>query len=296
MRVGLICALAAATLLSGCYPYRMAGADVVLTDQRLEAAGLRGASGAGLAEVGARLGLTVTEETIDAPFGSVALTRFEHAAPRPLIVFCGGNMFRRKMGGQRIVALLEPLADVWIFDYPGYGNSAGEGTPEQFVATGQVVAARVDSAFADGRAGDLAFWGHSLGGTVCADIAGRAATPSDTVLVATFQSFDQVIRAGASTRAGPLGRLVRPILAADVPTYDIVRSLDGYAGTAIVVAARDDAVVPFLASSRVERALSRRGVDTRMIALPNGDHSRIHETPGLMSDLAAALSTVGFGD
>ena len=295
MRGGLICALAAATFLSGCYPYRMSGADVVLTDQRLAVAGMRGTPGASLAEVGERLSLAVTEEMIEAPFGPVALTRFEHPTPRPLVVVCGGNMFRREMGGQRIVALLEPLADVWIFDYPGYGDSAGEGTPEQFTAAGQVIAARVDRAFAQGRTGDLAFWGHSLGGTVCADIAGRATTPSDTVLVATFQSFDQVIRAGAAAQAGPLGGLVRPILAADVPTYDIARSLAGYGGTAIVVAARDDDVVPFLASSRLERALSRQGVETRMIAVPNGDHSRIHETPGLTSEIAAALSTAGFG-
>lgn len=296
MRTSLICAMAAATLLGGCYPYRMTGEDLIPTDARLAASGYRLTPGIPLAEMGARLGLSVTEETLDAPFGSIALTRFEHAQPRPLIVFCGGNMFRREVGGQRIAALLEPLGDVWIFDYPGYGDSAGEGRPEEFTAMGRAISARVDRAFAEGRTGDLAFWGHSLGGTVCADLADRAGTPSDVVLVATFQSFDQVVRAGASARAGPLGMLVRPILDEDLPAYDIARSLDGYGGTAIVVAARDDATVPFLASSRLEQFLRREGVATRMIVVPAGDHSRIHETPGLLPQIAEALHPAGFGD
>jgi pimeloyl-ACP methyl ester carboxylesterase len=249
-RILAVAALTAA-LLSGCYPYRLTGEDVVPTDARLTAAGARITPGVPLAQIGAGLGLTVTEETLPAAFGPVALTRFEHATPRPLIVFCGGNMFRRTLTGQRIVPLLAPLADVWIFDYPGYGDSAGQGTPDQFEAMSQAVSARVDAAFASGRTGDLAFWGHSLGGVVCGDLAGRTAHPSDIVLMATFQSFDQVIRAGAAQKAGPLGGLVRPMVAADVPTFDVARSLQGYRGTAIVVAARDDAAVPFLASARL---------------------------------------------
>ena len=252
--------------------------------------------GTPLADIGARLGVTVTEETIGAPFGPIALTRFEHAQIRPLIVFCGGNMFRRELGGQRIVSLLEPLGDIWIFDYPGYGDSAGEGRPEQFATTGQAIAARVDRAFAEGRTGGLAFWGHSLGGTVCADIADRTEMASDIVLVSTFQSFEQVVRAGAAARAGPLGMLVRPVLDEDLPTYDIGRSLNGYAGTVVVVGARDDNTVPFLATARLEQALSREGVVTRMIAIPTGDHSRIHETPGLVPRIAEALREAGFGD
>lgn len=296
MRTSLIWAMAAATLLGGCYPYRMIGEDLIPTDERLAASGYRLTPGVPLAEMGARLGLSVTEERVDAPFGPIALTRFEHAEPRPLIVFCGGNMFRREVGGQRIVALLAPLGDVWIFDYPGYGDSSGEGQPEQFTAMGRAISARVDRAFVDGRTGDLAFWGHSLGGTVCADIADRATTPSDVVRVATFQSFDQVVRAGASARAGPLGMLVRPVLDGDLPTYDIARSLEGYGGTAIVVAARNDDTVPFLASARLDQVLRREGVATRMIVVPSADHSRIHETPGLMPQIADALQTAGFGD
>jgi len=88
------------------------------------------------------------------------------------------------------------------------------------------------------------------------------------VLVATFQSFDQVIRAGAAARAGPLAALVRPVVGDDVPTLDIGRSLAGYGGTVIVVAARDDAVVPWLASDRLEKALRRQGLATLRTSPP----------------------------
>lgn len=269
---------------------------MVPTDQRLLASGSRLAPGPALAIVGQRLGLNVTEETLAASFGPVALTRFEHGEPRPLIVFCGGNMFRRSVTGPRMVEALAPFGDVWIFDYPGYGGSAGEGRPVEFDAMAAVVSARVDRAFAEGRQGDLAFWGHSLGGLVCSDLAGRSRTPSDLVLVATFQSFDQVIRAGAAARAGPLAALVRPVVGDDVPKLDIARSLAGYGGTAIVVAARDDAVVPWLASDRLERTLRRQGVETQRIDLSSGDHSRIHETPGLMAQIGTALTATDFGD
>ena len=295
LRTLVIAATAAATL-AGCYPYRLTGDDVIPTDARLTAAGARITPGVPLAQIGAGLGLTVTEETLPAAFGPVALTRFEHATPKPLIVFCGGNMFRGELTGQKIVPLLAPLGDVWIFDYPGYGDSGGQGTPDQFEAMNRAVAARVDQAFASGRTGDLAFWGHSLGGTVCGDLAGRTAHASDVVLVATFQSFDQVIRAGAAQKAGPLGGLVRPIVSDDVPRFDVGAALDGYRGAAIVVAARNDASVPFLASSRLEQTLRREGVATRMIVLPSADHSRIHETPGLIDQIGEALKSAGFGD
>ncbi|HWQ85282.1 alpha/beta hydrolase family protein [Brevundimonas sp.] len=288
--------LATSVVLGGCYPYRLSGDDVVPTDRRLAASGYRISAGVDLADAGRRLGLAVTEETIAAPFGAVALTRFEHAQRRPLIVFCGGNMFRREVSGQKIVQLLAPLGDVWIFDYPGYGDSSGDGRPREFEEMNAAIAARVDRAFGEGRTGDLAFWGHSLGGTVCGDLAGRSATPSDVVLVATFQSFDQVVRAGAAARAGPLGRLVRPVIADDVPGFDIARALDGYDGTAIVVGARNDATVPWEASSRLERALRRQGVATQLIVLASGDHSLMHEEPGLVARIGQALRDAEFGD
>lgn len=288
--------LAAAVALGGCYPYQLTGDNVVPTDQRLASSGYRLSPGPALAEVGEQLGLTVTEETVSATFGAVALTRFEHAEDRPLIVFCGGNMFRREVSGQKIVQLLEPLGDVWIFDYPGYGDTPGAGRPLEFESMSAAIAARVDRAFADGRTGDLAFWGHSLGGTVCGDLAGRSDTPSDVVLVATFQSFDQVVRAGAAARVGPLAGLVRPVIGEDVPRFDIVRALDGYEGTAVVVGARDDATVPYLASARLEQALRRQGVATQLVILESGDHSKIHETPGLITRIGEALSDAEFGD
>jgi len=291
-----VIAVAAAATLSGCYTYRLTGDDVVPTDARLTAAGMRMTPGLPLAEVGARLGLTVTEETLPAAFGPVALTRFEHSTPKPLIVFCGGNMFRRELGGQKVVALLAPLGDVWIFDYPGYGDSAGQGTPDQFEAMNQAVSARVDHAFATGRTGDLAFWGHSLGGTVCGDLAGRTDHASDLVLISTFQSFEQVIRAGAAQEAGPLGGLVRPVVGDDVPRFDLGAALQGYRGTAVVVAARNDDTVPFLATSRLEQTLRREGVSTRLIVVPAADHSGIQETPGLIDQIVDALKAAGFGD
>lgn len=278
-----------AVLLAGCYPYRLDGADVVPTDSRLSAFGYRMAPLQSMDALGARHGLQVTEEVLDATSGPVALTRFEHGDPRPLIVFCGGNMFRRGSGAQAVLERLAPWGDVWVFDYPGYGDTAGEGMPDEFQAVGRAITARVERAFADGRDGKLVFWGFSLGGLVCGDLAGRTAVSSDVVLLGTFLSFDQVVRAGAAAKVGPLARLVQPVIGSDVPAYDIARSLKGYDGKAVVVASRMDAVVPWLASARLEMALRDQGVATVMIDLPSGDHSGIHEIPGVIARIGEAV-------
>lgn len=278
-----------AVLLAGCYPYQLDGSDVVPTDTRLAASGYRMAPLQPLEVLGAQYGLTVTEETLNAASGPVALTRFERGEARPLIVFCGGNMFRRGSGSDAVLERLSALGDVWVFDYPGYGDTAGEGLPEQFEAVGAAISARVERAFENDRKGDLVFWGFSLGGLVCGDLAGRTRVPSDVVLLGTFQSFDEVVRAGAAARVGPLAVLVRPVISDDVPAFDIARSLQGYGGKAVVVATRTDAVVPWLASSRLERALREQGVSTQMIDLPTGDHSGIHDVPGAMEQISDAI-------
>lgn len=290
-RRGLIVGIAALAV-GGCYPYRLTGDDVVPTDARLAATGYRLPPGQTLADTGERLGLTVTEERLPAAFGDIALTRFEHAQPRPLIVFCGGNMFRREVSGARTVELLAPHGDVWILDYPGYGDTPGAGRPDEFAQLAEAVADRVDRAVAGGRPAGVVFWGHSLGGLVCGDIAGRTEAQSDLVLMATFQSFDQVVRAGATALVGPLGGLVRPVIGDDVPAVDLAEALAGYEGAAIVVASRDDDVVPFLASARLEAALRRQGLSTRLVAIPSGDHSRIHEVPGLVTRVVETLEGV----
>ncbi|RZJ39473.1 MAG: alpha/beta fold hydrolase, partial [Brevundimonas sp.] len=106
--------------------------------------------------------------------GPIGATRIRTAdTGRPLILFCGGNMFRRAAAGGYRAQVLAPFGDALMFDYPGYGDTAGLDNFANFRAVGEVVADEARrQADAEGR--KLIVWGHSLGGIVCAGAAQRA--------------------------------------------------------------------------------------------------------------------------
>lgn len=149
--------------------------------------------------------LTLNADVLSLPYsgGSIGVTRVRTGrADAPLILFCGGNMFRRSAAAGKVAAKLEPFGDVLMFDYPGYGDTTGEADYAAFMAAGTVVAdaarARAD---AEGR--PLIAWGHSLGGPVCAQAAKRIRADA-LVLETTTPS------ARAAIYDGRLGPALRP--------------------------------------------------------------------------------------
>jgi hypothetical protein len=80
--------------------------------------------------------------SIPYPGGAVAATRIRTGADRtPLILFCGGNMFRRRVNTFSAARKLTPFGDVLMFDYPGYGETPGTADVAGFRAAGEAVAA-----------------------------------------------------------------------------------------------------------------------------------------------------------
>ncbi|MBI2249281.1 MAG: alpha/beta fold hydrolase [Brevundimonas diminuta] len=107
--------------------------------------------------------------------GQLATTRLSSTKDdqAPLILFCGGNMFRQSAYGGLVGGQLAAFGDVLLFDYPGYGASTGASDIAGMKAAVAAMAARA-RAIADREQRRLILWGHSLGGTVCAEGAVNA--------------------------------------------------------------------------------------------------------------------------
>lgn len=277
--------------LGGCVSYRLGANDLLEPNSQLAARGEAAPRPTPMTRA-IPPPFTVTEESLAADFGRVALTRVESDPLKRLIVFCGGSAFRQDVRGALTARELVPFGDVWTFDYPGYGRSDGSADPAEFDALTRSLARRIDAAFTDGRRGRLVFWGHSFGGGVCAKLAAAVGTPSDLVLVGAFQDYQSVVRARARRLAGPLGLLIRPVIAADVPNPDIVETLGDYEGGIVLAAIREDVVVPFSASADLERRLRMLGKRTRLVSFTGGDHVRFYEAEDFEPGMRRALEGV----
>ena len=101
------------------------------------------------------------------------------------------------------------------------------------------------------------------------------------------------MRARAARAAGPLGRLIRPVIAPDVPRTDMVRTLADYDGPIIVAASRNDQVVPYRASAELARSLRAVNRRAELVSFETGEHVAFQTWPGFKTRLAQALAQTG---
>jgi len=268
----------AALLLAGCVSVAVEETSFFWPDSRVRAEGV--VLGANPPPVGAE---TLSLRYAGGPVGA-SLIRAQ-GAERPLILFCGGNLFRRASAGGSAAAKLLPFGDVLMWDYPGYGGTAGEATLSAFRAAGEVVAAEA-RARADREGRRLILWGHSLGGVVCAQGAAMA-RPDALVLEATTPSAAAVV----DDEAGIWRPLVRVTLSPDLAAASIPQALRGYGGKVVVLeAGRDQTLSPRL-SRRLERELKAQGVRVERLVFPQAEHNDIGRQPDFQSRLANALAS-----
>ena len=205
-------------------------------------------------------------------------------ADAPLILFCGGNMFRRaSAGGSRSRALL-PLGDVIVFDYPGYGETAGPDSIANFRAVGEVVtdAARA-AADAEGRR--LIVWGHSLGGVMCAGAAQRARAD-----VLVLETTTPGAKATVAQQVGLMRPFVRVRLAPALADIEIPAALEGYDGKVVVLEAGQDETLPAALSRQLARRLQSQGLEAERLVFPEARHNEVPRQPDFAARLTSALA------
>ena len=101
-------------------------------------------------------------------YSLVQSSKSEDDADRPLILSCYGSGGDRPNHGVYYTEKLLPWGDVLQFDYPGYGDSSGTASIPAIIKISPDIVE-----FANEQAGDrpLMFWGHSLGGFFCPEMA-----------------------------------------------------------------------------------------------------------------------------
>lgn len=226
-------------------------------------------------------------ETLSVPYpgGAVAATRIRTGrTATPLILFCGGNMFRRRVNTFSAARKLTPFGDVLMFDYPGYGDTPGQADVAGFRAAGEAMAAAA-RAQADAERRPLIAWGHSLGGPICSEAA-RLARADALVLEATTPSA----RAAVYQQAGLMAAFLRFDIAPGLDAINIPATLQDYPGRVVVLTAgRDDTLPPAL-SRRIARDLTAQGIEVQHIVFPAAGHNDIGRQPDFQTRLSAALA------
>lgn len=305
-------ALAGALSLSGCLTFQIGEGSVFVPRPAPKAATLAdmrvlGEEGFERVGAGARPPMVSDPVQFRAPDGAVLTARIAHdfltdpasglrlgttfisveTKGRPLIVHCSGNAGLRYDDAVGYAAKALPFGDVLQFDYPGYGDSSGIARAADFEAATQLMAADAAARAADGR--PLIFWGHSLGGFVCARMAASVATTDAMIFETSARNADEV-----ATRWRPwFLPMVNFVPAPGLAGYDNATVLRDFAGPVLVMAAgRDRTLPPDLAAALAE-ALQAQGNKVTYVYFAEADHLGVPYAPafrGVISDFLKAFA------
>ena len=218
-----------------------------------------------------RHGLTETTS------GSIAWSLFTvpeaAGAARPLIVHCAGNAGDRYNSASAYSNKALPYGDVLTFDYPGYADSAGTPSAASMEAASAAVVALAQD-MAQGR--DIVFWGHSLGGFVCARLAADTPGTDGLILETTARNADQVADAWTPWYARALVRIdVAPSLAG----YDSAADAARFGGPVLVLGASEDDTLPVRLARTLAADLTALGAPVTYVEFDGAGHINVPSHP-----------------
>ncbi len=236
----------------------------------------------------------VAHGRIGAGADSIAYTlmaRVNAGANRPLIVRCLGNAGTRQKNGLVYGMTALPYGDVLLFDYPGSGETGGEASAERFEAMlVQVIDWARTHAAEENR--KLVFWGHSLGGFVCGEMARRTPEAAGLVFETTARNAREVANEWTPWWVDPFVRIkVQPSLA----SYDNALAVKGFAHPVLVLGARKDKTLPVPLSRSLAKALEAEGVATTYEEFPEGTHNTAPAQPDFHKVMSAYFASLGLG-
>ena len=231
---------------------------------------------------------SLRHEWLDSDIGPIALTwaqQTEESRADRLIVYCMGNTTDRQSDGADYLSGVLPFGDALIFDYPGYGDSAGPTSLDSFDVTLAAIAARIGDEPYD----ELVVWGHSMGGILCPRLASRIQdTVHHIVLEATFSGVDAVRRYAVPWYLKPFIRLR---IDERFLAYDSITELEGFEGAVTVLGAVEDKDLNIAAVRDLAEKLESAGHDIQYIEFDNAGHYDIAEQPDYVSRVGASLES-----
>jgi len=208
-------------------------------------------------------------------------------ASRPFVVHCGGNASDRYESGTLYAQKIIPAADVLLFDYPGYGESTGRATAESLQMANRSVSNYVKSILKPGQ--DLILWGHSLGGFVCADMAGQFSSIDGIVLEASATNADDVSSAVIPWYAKPF---IKTRVAESLRAYDTVETLQDVDAPILILGAAKDKTLPVELSQALSMRLAAAGRDVTYVEFPDGNHISIPTQDTYLSTIEEFMAKI----
>lgn len=231
---------------------------------------------------------TVVHGTLPAAGRTIAWTEISIGAPgRPLVFHCMGNGADRYRYGAGYADKMLPFGDVFLWDYPGYGDTGGARDAAALLAVlPDVVAFARDRQ--QGR--PLLIWGHSLGGQVCAEALAAVPDPLGYIGETTGPNIEVMADAVRPDWLGPLFRLR---LQEDKVWLDAETALSRTRAPILILDAGDDEVLPGEIGRLLADGLEAAGhQDVTYKLLPGVSHNRIDDHPDFRPTIDAWLHRI----
>ena len=226
----------------------------------------------------------VRHERVELGGQTLAISTFGPDAG-PLLVNCFGNAADRRSSGEQYAGKLAPHGQALLWDYPGYGDSAGKPSVGAIEAAAPELVALIEA-----RAGDrpLIYWGHSLGGFVCSTLAAQSEQADALVLETTAASIRSVAKAWT-----PEGVPLRVSFDQSLLRFDTPAVLDGFTAPVLVIGAGRDRVLPVELARELAETLEADGLDVRYLELPEANHFAAGFAPRAQAAVAEVIAEVG---
>ncbi len=208
---------------------------------------------------------------LETDFGTIAVTLADTGSDR-LIVHCGGNAADRKTGGVSYLSNLVGVADVFLFDYPAYGDSEGVVSVQDFAKANAAVAQYVNSLDYEMRV----VWGQSLGGFVCGELSQSVANLDAIVFETSASNARSVAKIWVPWYAKPFMRVK---IDADLATYDNVEIAKNFPGKILVLGAEMDEVLPVKLSRELATRIKTAGGNVTYLEFSGATHMSVPRQP-----------------
>lgn len=216
--------------------------------------------------------ITLRHELISSGSSNIALTLAKTGSNR-LIVACMGNAADRLSDGVGYLEGFVAFGDALIFDYPGYGDSSGYPTINEFNAATSAIKEKVIATDYD----EVVIWGHSLGGFVCADLAKKMIKQFDGFIFETSAAnIVAVSKAWTPWYAKPFIKLK---IEDTLKTYDNVIALKNFEGPILVIGASKDRQLPVTLSRNLAKRLENEAHKVTYTELNGAQHMNVSHHP-----------------
>ena len=197
------------------------------------------------------------------------------AAGRPLALFFSGNGGNRKYRIPEAGILTRAGADVFLFDYRGYGDNPGAPSEDAITSDARAVwrYATKERGVAPQR---ILLYGESLGGAVAtrlaSDVCAAGTPPAGLILRSTFSTLGDVARYHYP---------IVPIKLLLTERYDSVGRISQVTCRILMLHGPQDTIVPYLLARKLFAAApeeSAGGIPKQFVDLPHADHNDVLET------------------